>query len=79
MIPPHLSHSGCPLHIDPKPFPVPEDPAQGTLSVDVFLCSSNLLPLAAVIETMNDAGAIAQERALDVRFDNHFHPDLLPG
>jgi uncharacterized delta-60 repeat protein len=38
-------------------------------AVDVLFRVAGLLPLAAVIEPVDDAGSIAQERALDVRHD----------
>ena len=51
------------------PLTVPDDPAAWTLSIDVLLGVPDLLPLAAVIEAMHDAGCVAQKCPDDPRLD----------
>jgi hypothetical protein len=58
-------------------LPIPDDPAPRSLSIHVFLDVPDLLPLAAVVEAMDDAGGIAQERADDPRTDDHVHDPVL--
>jgi hypothetical protein len=41
--------------------------------IDVLSGISDLLPFAAVIEAMDDAGGITQERPNDPRLDDHVH------
>ena len=74
---PHLSNPARAFHIDPVPFPLEDDPAERSFSVDVFLHVTDLFPLAAVLEAMDDAGGVAQERSHDSSLDNNVHiPDL---
>ena len=50
----HLRYPACPFHIDPESLTVKDDPAAWSLSVDELVGVPKLLPLASVIEAMND-------------------------
>lgn len=75
----HLGGTAGAVYLDPEPLAIPEHPASGTLAVDVFFHIAGLLPYGAIVQAMDDAGGVAQDRALNVRHDDEPHPDLLPG
>jgi hypothetical protein len=56
---------------------VKDDPAAWSLSTNELLGVPNALPLASIIEAMNDAGGITEKCPDDPRLNDHAHgPDL---
>ena len=55
---PDLGNPAGPFHVEPEPLVFPDDPAARSLPVNVFCDVADLLPLATVVEAVDEHSCV---------------------